>query len=494
MIVVSFTSWKARITNCKRVVKSILDNTVKPDRVYLNLSREEFKDTPLPKDLLEFFEKDDRLIINWCEGNDRQFKKVFPILKFLNSEDIVIATDDDILFPVDFIESKLDEFKRNGCIHPITASLKKCHLGDTYVVSTPFICKAKMLGNYDRFVDETVMKTGNDDRTYLYMFWLNGYTTVPTARWTKRGLDKNFSINPNRPLKGSYIIGSGYDDIVSNKVRSLTGKDISFSFNYFKDERIPSAVDGRHDIVIPYCHRGIASVRMTVGEHMELEYVVASMYRYCSKWMGRIFIVGDEPPEGIRDKVVHIPCNDPYIHCKDANIIHKILHAINTIPDLSDDFIKASDDQIVTRETTIDDFTPRIVRRYTDWTESRWLKNSKMDFWHKCLLLTLRRFDLKSASFWEPHIWAPFNKYKYREMCERFDWKKSIACIDNSLYYNFIGQPVVEQYDHLHINNRNASTVIATMDIGKLPTHLTWTDIAFKSEKFRDILNRICYD
>ena len=41
-------------------------------------------------------------------------KKVFPILKYLKDDDIIIDADDDILFPNDLIESRVSDFKKNG--------------------------------------------------------------------------------------------------------------------------------------------------------------------------------------------------------------------------------------------------------------------------------------------------------------------------------------------------------------------------------------------
>lgn len=54
-VVVAMTSWTKRIGNCYQVVKSILNNTMKPDVVYLNLSVEEFpkREQDLPKDLVQ---------------------------------------------------------------------------------------------------------------------------------------------------------------------------------------------------------------------------------------------------------------------------------------------------------------------------------------------------------------------------------------------------------------------------------------------------------
>ena len=104
MIVVSLTSWTKRINNVKKVVESIMENTVQPDRVYLNLSKTEFKGISLPKDLTDYFKSDKRLFINWVDGpNTKSMKKIFPILKYLQDDDIIIDADDDIIFPKDLI-------------------------------------------------------------------------------------------------------------------------------------------------------------------------------------------------------------------------------------------------------------------------------------------------------------------------------------------------------------------------------------------------------
>ena len=61
---------------------------MKPDRLYLNLSKTEFDGIKLPNDLIEYFNSDDRLIINWVDGeNTKSMKKVFPILKYLDDDD-----------------------------------------------------------------------------------------------------------------------------------------------------------------------------------------------------------------------------------------------------------------------------------------------------------------------------------------------------------------------------------------------------------------------
>lgn len=53
------TSWTKRIGNCAQVIKTVLNNTLKPDVVYLNLSQEEFPngERDIPMELVSMFRK-----------------------------------------------------------------------------------------------------------------------------------------------------------------------------------------------------------------------------------------------------------------------------------------------------------------------------------------------------------------------------------------------------------------------------------------------------
>lgn len=496
MIVVTMTSWPRRIGNVKKVVESIMRNTVQPDRLYLNLSSEEFADEELPKDLVELFGSDDRLIMNWVPGeNTKTFKKMFPILQYLDDDDIILECDDDFTLPSDFIQCRLKDFETNDRKHPVSGNPGLSSLGETCVVAPTTIFTKRMVANWEKFVNDTVLNTYNDDRTLLYMFWLNGYTVKPCTRYTSRYMKQHFPVNPTHPLNGQYPIGPAYDEAVDPVVRELTGKPIRESFGYFRRADIISAPsdNGKHDVVMPWCYDGVASKVMECGDRLEIEYVIGSLKRYCSSWLGRIFIVGSEPPASIKEDVIHIPCDDPYTHAKDANLIHKFLHVCENIKDLSDDFVKVSDDQIVTCETRFEDLTPRIVRMYSDWTEQQWQRNRLVDRWHQGLYQTLHLFDLKKACFWEPHIWAPFNKWKYIEMCDKFNWRKSIACIDNTLYFNFIEQPPVRPFDLIHLSRGKAKEMVQSLDPDNLPRFLTWTDPAYVEKSFRDILEKTVF-
>lgn len=122
-VVVTMTSWPKRIVNCACVIKAVLNNTLKPDAVYLNLSQEEFPngERDVPMELISMFRKQPTFKINWVSGpNTKTMKKVFPILPLLQDDDIVIYIDDDILLPIGFVKSRVDDFIMHSCKHAVS--------------------------------------------------------------------------------------------------------------------------------------------------------------------------------------------------------------------------------------------------------------------------------------------------------------------------------------------------------------------------------------
>jgi hypothetical protein len=494
MVVVTMTSWVKRIGNVKHVVESVMNNTIKPDRLYLNLSLTEFHGIELPEDLVEYFNSDERLIINWVDGeNTKSMKKVFPILEFLDDDDIIINIDDDALLPNVFIESRCDDFKIKNA--PITScNNPKYHYIDKelkiWSCGSGSLFQKKMLKGYEKFINNTLIHTYNDDWCYSTLLWLNGYKFTPCSSYFMQNgsVDNNGTklkkYNDIEPMGKNhiYVDRTCMYNILEKRIMDLFGVGFKDSFGILND---------KHDCVMVYGKSGIDSQEMTCGDYLEMEYVIASLKKYCSSWVGRIFIVGSEPPERVKKDVIHIPCDNPYTHCKDANIIHKLRYACENIQDLSDDFLMISDDQIVTKESSWEDMKPRIVRMYSDWTEEKWERNRKIDTWHEYLYKTLNLFPKNKVAFWEPHIWSPINKYKFIEMCEKYNYKEDISCIILSLYYNFINETPIRGFDHLHLGNKKSKYRINLLTINGLPRHLSWTDVAFSEKRFRDMLDEI---
>ena len=103
-IVVSMTSYPARINKVHVVLERLLVQTVRPDKIILWLSKEQFpnKEADLPETLLRLI--DDRIEIGWCDGDIKSYKKILPALREY-SEDLIVTVDDDLIYDADFIEN-----------------------------------------------------------------------------------------------------------------------------------------------------------------------------------------------------------------------------------------------------------------------------------------------------------------------------------------------------------------------------------------------------
>lgn len=238
MVIVSMTSWIKRIKYVKLVVESIMNNTVQPDRLYLNLSKKEFDGIELPQDLVDYFNSNERLIINWVSGpNTKAMKKIFPILKYLQDDDIIIDADDDILFPKDLIESRLNDFERNGRKYCITSNTHTSvgFGGKMKVVSAMSLFQKKMFKNWNKFVIPKILETNNDDRTYLHLLWLNGYYNKGCSKWTVQELLDKYDMKLESSIRSNNFKGGRIYDIIAYKeFYKPFGKEINKSFGILR--------------------------------------------------------------------------------------------------------------------------------------------------------------------------------------------------------------------------------------------------------------------
>lgn len=245
MIVIALTSWTKRICNVCNVVKSILLNTHKPDKIFITLSIEEFpnKEKDLPDDLMSLVNTFYKIIhINWVENNTKTMKKIFPILKYLKDDDIIINMDDDMLLPNGAIESRLKEFKKYN--NPITScNNPRCHYVNTDLLMWscgPFsIFQKKHLNNWEIFVNNEIIKTYNDDYTYTMLLWLNGYKFKPCDDYSRHtGLSQN-RIPKYNDIHSSfknkvYVDRMDMYRILEKRVHEITNKSVIESFGFFK--------------------------------------------------------------------------------------------------------------------------------------------------------------------------------------------------------------------------------------------------------------------
>lgn len=202
----------------------------------------------------------------------------------------------------------------------------------------------------------------------------------------------------------------------------------------------------KHDIVIPLGDKSFGK------NNFEIKVAIASIRKFC-KFTNRIIIVSQlKPIQELGDDIIWIYQDDIYEHDKDANIIEKVRKAIETIPDLTDDFIMWSDDQFITKDTYWEDTKPRYIKIYNLKTKSYFDDKASKRIWWERLIKCFERFPNKGIGkkFFNPHIPSPMNKHKFIEMCNTFDYKHENGITIFSLYYNFIGEEGVENFDEYH--------------------------------------------
>lgn len=99
-IIVSLTSSGQRIHNAYLAIESIMQQTLKPNKIILWLAEEEFSHNQLPESLKILESRG--LEIRFCE-DQKTYNKLIPTLK-LHPDDIIITIDDNVIYPIDLLD------------------------------------------------------------------------------------------------------------------------------------------------------------------------------------------------------------------------------------------------------------------------------------------------------------------------------------------------------------------------------------------------------
>ncbi len=109
-IIVSFTSFPARIERLWIVVRCMKRQSIKPDKIVLWLSKEQFENVSLPESLTSLI--DEHFEIRFVENDYRSHKKYcYAFREF--KDDIVILIDDDIYYPSTMIDGLLKGLEKH---------------------------------------------------------------------------------------------------------------------------------------------------------------------------------------------------------------------------------------------------------------------------------------------------------------------------------------------------------------------------------------------
>ena len=110
-LIVSLTTFPARINQVHLTINTLLRQETKPDRVILWLAESQFpsKENNLPETLLRL--KDLGLEIKWCE-DIRSYKKLVPSLREFPN-DIIVTADDDMYYKEDWLKGLYKAYLKN---------------------------------------------------------------------------------------------------------------------------------------------------------------------------------------------------------------------------------------------------------------------------------------------------------------------------------------------------------------------------------------------
>ena len=109
-VIVSLTSHGKRIYDVYLTVESLMQQTIKPNKIILWLAEDEFTLDNIPVTLKKLQNRG--LTIEFCE-DIKSYKKLVPALKKY-PDDIIITADDDIIYQYDLIENLLNSYKQNS--------------------------------------------------------------------------------------------------------------------------------------------------------------------------------------------------------------------------------------------------------------------------------------------------------------------------------------------------------------------------------------------
>ncbi len=111
-VIISLTSTLGNIKDLHYVIYSLLTQTMKPDKVVLWLSEDEFPDKKAPAFVSNL--QSNGLIINWCKEM-LPYQKLLPSLKEYPHA-LIIAVDDDIFYPADMVEKLYNAHKKDPSV------------------------------------------------------------------------------------------------------------------------------------------------------------------------------------------------------------------------------------------------------------------------------------------------------------------------------------------------------------------------------------------
>jgi hypothetical protein len=118
---VSLTTMRSRLVNLPTVLRRLLEQSMRPERIILNISPdpwyldEGISLTDLPTAVRRMAR--DGLIEIYNVPNLGSYRKLLPTLRRFQGQDILVATaDDDVIYPHGWLEGLRAAYEKHGCV------------------------------------------------------------------------------------------------------------------------------------------------------------------------------------------------------------------------------------------------------------------------------------------------------------------------------------------------------------------------------------------
>ncbi len=128
-LIVSLTSYPARMYDIHYCIYSLLNQTKKPDKIILWLVKEEFENKQISPVLLKL--QENGLTIKWSDKKIKSYGKLINTLTEF-PDDIIVTADDDVYYPENWLEILYNEYNQN----PNLIHAHRCHKIDLSKIYT----------------------------------------------------------------------------------------------------------------------------------------------------------------------------------------------------------------------------------------------------------------------------------------------------------------------------------------------------------------------
>lgn len=205
-VVVSLTSYGKRIHDVYLAIESIMQGSVKPNKIILWLSESEFENEILPVTLQKQMLRG--LQVEYCKDIKSYKKLVYALKKYPDS--IIITIDDDLIYSFDLVENLTRCYKEN----PNSICASRIHL-----------MKKNKDGSLKSYLDWEKRCNAVSVNTNMNFFTSGGGTLFPPNSLSSEVFDESVFLN----------LCPTADDIWFNAMTILKGTKVCKSYTHSKD-------------------------------------------------------------------------------------------------------------------------------------------------------------------------------------------------------------------------------------------------------------------